>query len=106
MKVSFSSDAMHATSPVWSSARIHDLVGEGVELLDRLAVHVLVPCGPQDVDEPGLVHLAPDHLGRQRDVVEQIRELAGRVGMLPLLLDQEAGDGEHVAVWHRGHRSL
>ena len=78
-------------------------VGEQVELLHLFAVHVLLARFAEDVDEPRLVDLPGDHLRGQRDVVQEPREPAGGVGMLPLLVDEEAGDGEHVAFWHRRH---
>ena len=79
-------------------------MGEAVELLHLLAVHVLAAGVAQDVHQPGADHLAVDHLGRERDIGEQGGELPGRVGVVAALLQEELGQGEG-AMGHDGAQS-
>src|SRR5690606_21309176 len=74
-----------------------DLVGVDVELLLLLAVDVRLVGRAEDVDEPGLVDLPVDELRGERDVVQNIAERAGRLGVLPLLFDDVAPDRDHGA---------
>ena len=79
---------------------VERLVRELVEPLHLLAVHVLAPGVAQDVHQARADDLGVDHLGRERDVGEQLGELAGRLGVQPLLLEDELLQGER-AVPHR-----
>jgi hypothetical protein len=68
------------------------LVGEDVELLLHLPLNVLVVGRAENVDEAGAANLARDHLRREREVVQDSRQLPGGLRVLPLLLDDEALD--------------
>ncbi len=69
-----------------------DLVRNHVELLLHLTLHVDVGCGSQDVGQAGASHLVGDHLPGKRHVVQDAGELPGGLGMLALLVDDEAFD--------------
>ena len=58
-----------------------DLVGEHVELLLHLALHVLGLRGAEDVGQAGAAHLVGDHLGGEREVVQDAGELTRRLGI-------------------------
>ena len=58
------------------------LVGEHVELLHRLALHVLLAGRAEDVDQPGPADLRGDDLGGQRDAGQQPGELAAGLRMI------------------------
>ena len=73
MASSISSEAMMQKWPEWSSAAMHDVVGEVVELLHLLALHVLLARQAEDLDEGRLVDLARDDLRRERDLAEDAR---------------------------------
>ena len=69
------------------------LVRQHVQLLLLLALHVLGALLPQDVDQPGSPDRRGDDLGRQRDVVQQIGQLPGGLGVLVFLIENEPLDG-------------
>jgi hypothetical protein len=81
-----------------ASAVVHrlddDLVGENVELLLRLALDVLVFRCAEDVGEARAAHLVRDHFRRERQVVENARELTRGFRMIALLFDDEPLDGD------------
>ena len=72
---------------------LHGLVGEDVELLLLLALHVVAPGAAEDVDQAGAPDAGRDDLGGERDVVEQVGELPGGLGVLVLLVEDEPLDG-------------
>ena len=74
-----------------------DLLRECVELLDLLAVDVLLAGAPEDVDEPGHVDLARDDLGGERDVVEERGEAARGARVQALLVDDVPVDRDDFA---------
>src|SRR6185295_8290404 len=61
-----------------------------VELLDLLAVDVLVAGGAQDVDEPRAADLAGDHLDGEDELPQQRGELPRRRRVEVLLFGQVA----------------
>ncbi len=69
------------------------LVREHVKLLLNLTLDVSCTVGAEDVHEPRATDGGRDDLGRQRDVVQQIRELTRRLGEAVLLIENEALDG-------------
>jgi len=71
------------------------LVGVEVELLLDLALDVLRVGAAEDVDEPGPPDGGGDDLGRERDVVQEVGELARGFRVLALLLEDEPFDGGH-----------
>ncbi len=83
----------------------HDVVGENVEFLLGLAVDVGVIRCTEDVSQAGAPHLVGDHFGRERQIVEDAGELAGRLwGVTLLLLDDEALDRDDRDVSVLNHR--
>ena len=75
---------------------IDHFVRELIELLDLFAMNVLAARVAKDVDEARANDLAVDHLRRERDVVEDARELAAGLGMLALLLEDELGERDRA----------
>ena len=75
---------------------VDHVVGEDVELLDLLAVHVLVAREAEDVHQPGARHLAIDHLRRERHVGQHAGELAARPGVQALLLEEELAERDRA----------
>ena len=69
-----------------------DLVRVLIQLLDPLAVDVLLPGRSQHIDEPRFADRATDHLRGERDIAENAREVPRRPGMLSLFLDDEPGE--------------
>ena len=83
----------HGAQPAAVVHRLDDdLVGEHVELLLHLALHVLVVGGAEDVGEPRAADLVGDHLGGERQVVQDARELTRRFRVVALFLDDETLD--------------
>lgn len=74
----------HAEVPGMADVADQRLVGELVEDLHRLSLHVRAPGQAQDVDKSRLPHLARDDLGGDHDLLQQGGESAGRLGV-PLL---------------------
>src|SRR3569623_767897 len=72
----------------------HHIIGDHVELLLILALHVLGAGTTQHARERALVHGVRDHFGGGDDIVEQQSELAGGAGDAALLFDDELGDGD------------
>jgi hypothetical protein len=72
-----------------------DLVGEDIQLLLCLALHVLQIGGAEDVSQSRASHLVGDHLGGQSQIVQKARELTRRLGVELLLLDDESLYGYH-----------
>ena len=68
-------------------------IGEDVELLLLLALHVSVLRRAQDVHQPRPANGRRDQLGGEGDVVEQAGELARGIGEVPLLVQDESLDG-------------
>src|SRR3990170_2316117 len=68
------------------------LVGEDVELLLRLALHVLQVGRAEDVGKARASNLVGDHLGGEREVVKQAGQLTRRLGVEFFLLDDESLD--------------
>ena len=86
--------ATHHADPAGVLQAVLDrLVGEHVELLLLLALHVLGALLAQDVDQAGPPDGRGDDLGRQGDVVEQIGQLPRGLGVAVLLVEDEALDG-------------
>lgn len=75
-------------------------IGEFVQLLHLLAVHVGASRQPHRLGEPSLVHLAANHLARHGDLFQQSRETTRNTRELALLFDDETGQG------HSNHRDL
>ena len=76
-----------------------DVVGEGVELLLLLALDVRLPRRAEDLGEAGAGEDAGDPLARERELGEEGRELAGRLRVAPLGLEEvavEAGPDRSV----------
>ena len=71
----------HADPAGVVEALLDGLVGEHVELLLLLALDVPAPARAEDVDQPGAADRRRDDLGGQRDVVEQVGQLARRLGV-------------------------
>ena len=71
------------------------------ELTMPVAVDVDGVGRAQDVDDPGPAHRGGDDLGAEGDVVEQVGELAGGLGNLPLAVHDEPLDGDHRGVGQR-----
>jgi hypothetical protein len=71
-----------------------DLVGQHIELLLHLALHVHVARRAEDVDQSRHCALVGDHLAGQRHVVQDARQLARGVRESSLLLDDESLDGD------------
>jgi hypothetical protein len=72
------------------------LVGKKIELLLLLALYVLGAYRPQNIDQAGPADGGRDDLGGQRNVVEQVGQLARRFGIAVFLIQDEAfnrGDG-------------
>jgi len=83
-----------------------DLVREDVELLLRLALNVLVFRRTEDVGEARAADLVGDHFRREREVVQNSRQLTRRFRVIALLLDDEPldGDDRRCSVFdHAGH---
>ena len=93
MMSSSSSRAHHADPAGVVEAVLDGLVGDDVELLLLLALDVPVAGRAQDVDQAGAPDRRRDDLGGERDVVEQVGELARRLGIAVLLVEDEALDG-------------
>src|SRR5690606_18837860 len=74
-----------------------DLVGDDVELLLRLALHVHLPGVAQHVLEAGAAHLCGDHLGGDRQRREYPGECTGGLGGSLLLLQDVRLDGDERA---------
>jgi len=55
-------------------------------------VNVLQAGGAEDIGESGAANLVGDHLGGERQIVEQSRKLTRCFGVQLLLLDDEAFD--------------
>ena len=83
----------YADPPGVLQAVLDGLVGEDIELLLLLALHVQDAGGAKDVDQAGAADCGGDDLGRERDVVEQIGQLPRRLGVAVLLIENEALDG-------------
>ncbi len=64
------------------------VVGEDVELLDLLALHVRVAGEAEDAREPGAADLAGDDLRGQRELMEEAGEVPRRAGGAPLHREQ------------------
>ncbi len=79
----------------------HDVVGELIQLADIVAVDVELAGTADDIDQAGAVDLATDDLRGERDVVEDVGEGAGRLGVQPLLLDDVATERDHGTFLHR-----
>ena len=79
-----------------------------VELLHLFALHVLLTGAAQDLGQAGARGFAGNDLGRQRHIVEQVGEAARGVGMLGLLVEDEALDRHQLAgiALHVSHRRL
>ena len=71
------------------------LVRKDVKLLLLFALHVRGTQPTDDVHQAGAADRGSDDLGRQRDVVQQVRELSGRFRIPALLLEDEPFDGGH-----------
>src|SRR5690606_23536473 len=72
-------------------------VGEVVELLDRLALHVDLAGEAEDVREPRLAHPARDDLGGQGDLLKEPGEITRRAGRAAEPIEDvslEGGTGE------------
>ncbi len=74
------------------------LVGQLVELHDRLALDVDVLGGAQDLRQPSTGGLAGDELARQGQVIQDIGEDAGGLGVDLLLLEDVALDGDDLGL--------
>ena len=68
-------------------------VGEQVELLDLLALHVGRSGQAEDVHQPRPHDFAPDEFGREGDIVQQIGHFVVDFGIEFLLLEKMAFDG-------------
>jgi len=88
----------HAQMPPVVHRVHHHVVGVDVELADFLAVDVLGARHAEDVDEARLADFAMDQLRGERDVVQDAGQLAGRAGVLPLLLEDEPAQGHDVSL--------
>src|SRR5438105_11924283 len=71
-----------------------DLIRDDVELLLNFTLNVLRFRRAENVGQTGHADLARDHLRRKRNVVQDAGELARRLRMLALLLDDEPLDGD------------
>ena len=80
--------------PPWSNAFTMISFATHVELLLPLALHVHVGRGAENVGEASAPHLVGDHFRRKRHVVENDRQLARRLRMARVLIDDEAIDGD------------
>ncbi len=93
---SFSSEARMPTLPRLPRHDSSGLVGQYVELLHGLALHVHRIGRAEDVDEPTPADVGGDVLASQRNAGEQPRKLAAGMRMLPpLLLENELLCREH-----------
>src|SRR6185437_1183605 len=68
------------------------VVGEHVQLLLNLALYIMVFGGTDYVRQAGHADLVGDHLGRERDVVQQPGQLTRSFGIQVFLLDYVALD--------------
>ena len=83
----------HGTEPAPMVHRLHDgVVGEDVELLLDLPLHIRVLRRAEDVGQAGAAHLVRDHLGGERHVVEDAGQLTRGLRVHAFLLDDEALD--------------
>ena len=86
--------AAHDADPAGVLETVLDgLVGEHVELLLLFALDVAAALRAQDVDQAGAADRGRDDLGGERDVVQQIRQLARRLGVSIFLVENEPLDG-------------
>src|ERR1051325_12033111 len=69
-----------------------DVVGEDVELLLDFPLNVLRLGRPDDVRQAGAPDLRGDHFRREREIVQNARELTRGVWVKALLLDDESLD--------------
>ena len=73
------------------------LVGDDVELLLHLALHVLATSHTQDAGQVALAHGLADALASPRHHLEQQTQLGGDVAVFALLFDEVAGEGDALA---------
>jgi hypothetical protein len=78
------------------------VVGEHIQLLNLLPLHIHRAGISKDVDQPGLVDLHIHALGGQTDIAQQARQFAGGIGKITHLLDSELIEGLNASVdgWH------
>ena len=77
-----------------------DLVGDHVELLLDLALHVLAAEAAEHAAELALVHRMADRLAGARHDLDQQAQLRRQVAALPLLLDEETAQGDAAGRAH------
>ena len=87
--------AHHAHPAGVIEAVLDRLVGDDVELLLVFALHVLGAGGAEDVDQARPPDRRGDDLRRKGDVVEQVRQLAGGLGIAVFLIEDEPLDGRN-----------
>jgi hypothetical protein len=92
----------HTNAPGVVERVLERLIGEDVEFLLLLALHVDGAHGAEDVDQAGPPGGGGDDLGSQRNVIEQVGEFPGRLRVLLLLVDDEPFDGRDRGVPHHG----
>jgi hypothetical protein len=68
------------------------LVGEHIELLLLLSLHVLIASSTEDVDQARTPDRGRDDLARQGDIVKQVRQLAGCLRVAVFLVEDKAFD--------------
>src|SRR5262249_52423947 len=82
-----------------SSGMIVDLkdhvIRKNIELLLALAVNILTVCRPQQIAESGTVNFTSDDFGSQSNVIKQTGEDAGCTGMLFLIIEDMAFNGDY-----------
>jgi hypothetical protein len=70
------------------------LVGEHVEFLLDLPLHILRIERAEDIDETCTPHFVGDQLGGEGDIVEDAGQLSGGLGKEAFLFDDEPVDGD------------
>ncbi len=90
----------HAHASREADGLLDRLVGDNIELLLLFALHVSRAEGTEHVHQAGPSHIPGDHLRRECDVVEQISEVAGGLGVHPLLLEDEPLDRNQCRIRH------
>ena len=71
-------------------------VGQHIQLLDDLPMHIRGAGRPQHIHAPGALDVGVDDLAGQGQAAEQPAEFSGAAGVLPLLLDHMLLECDYV----------
>src|SRR5881392_1209805 len=84
-----SSDAVTHTRPVYCTLWRTVSLAKRSSFCCKSPETLTAPAGPR-MSQAGAPHVSRDDLGRETQVVQQVRQLPGRLGVQPLLLHDEA----------------